>query len=87
MRVTKLNIRLNPNEGSVKAFVDIVLDDCLTIHNIKWIEGKQRFFSQFPDKKYNDKFVEHVHPVTRELREIIEISISEAYQQEKKKNV
>ncbi len=83
MKVTRTIIRLNPKDERVKAYADIVLDDCLSIHNIKWVEGKQRFFAQFPDKQYNRKFVEHVHPVTKELREVIEIAISEAYQKEK----
>lgn len=82
MRVTRVNLILNKNKESKElARGIIVLDDCLIIRNVKLVQGKQRLFVQFPDKKKRDRFIDVVHPATNNLRSEIEEIVINKYHQ------
>lgn len=89
MKVTNVKLIINKDrESKVKAFVNIILDECFIIHNLKLIEGKQRLFLQFPDRKLKDRFVNVVHPLTTEFGEKLErIIIDEFHKKEGRKIV
>lgn len=82
MKITDLKLEKNKEENSiVKAFAKIVLDHSLIIHNMKIIEGKNRLFIAFPDRKIRDNYVNTVHPINSEFREYIESEILKEYQE------
>lgn len=84
MKITNLKLKLNKKEDSIiKAFLTLVLDDNLAIHNLRIIEGKDRLFVSFPDQKIKEKFVDIVHPINSEFREYIESEILKEYQNQK----
>ena len=80
MKVTNVNLRKITDNGFLKAYVTIILDDCLAIHNIKLIAGKDKMFISFPSQKGTDgKYYDYVHPIVSDLRETIEKEIIDKY--------
>lgn len=79
------NVRVNIHEeGKVRGFADITLDDCLVIHGLVIISGSSGFFVAFPSRK-NKKTGEHVdvvHPINRDCRRLVEDSVLSAYERE-----
>ena len=53
MQITEVTIRPT-NDGLVRAYVDIVFDDCLMIEEIKIVKGPTGLFVSFPSKKQRD---------------------------------
>jgi stage V sporulation protein G len=50
MQITEIAIRPT-NEGLVRAYVDIVFDNCLMIEEIRIVKGPTGLFVSFPAKK------------------------------------
>jgi stage V sporulation protein G len=53
MQITEVNIR-PANEDLVKAYVDIVLNNCLKVEEIRIVKGPTGLFVSFPSKKQRD---------------------------------
>jgi stage V sporulation protein G len=53
MQITEIAIRPT-NEGLVRAYVDIVFDNCLMIEEIRIVKGSTGLFVSFPAKKQRD---------------------------------
>ena len=80
MKVTNVNLKKVEENGAVKAYATIILDDSLAIHNIRLIEGKERLFIAFPSyKDKNEAYHDYVHPIVSDLREVIEKAIIDKY--------
>lgn len=80
MKVTNVNLKKVDEQGAVKAYATIILDDSLAIHNIRLIEGKDKLFIAFPSHKdKNECYRDYVHPIISELRETIEKAILDKY--------
>ena len=80
MKVTNVNLKKVEENGVVKAYATIILDDSLAIHNIRLIEGKERLFIAFPSyKDKNEAYHDYVHPIVSELRKAIEKAILDKY--------
>lgn len=80
MKVTNVNLKKVEEQGAVKAYATIILDDSLAIHNIRLIEGKERLFIAFPSyKDKNEAYHDYVHPIVSELRKAIEKAILDKY--------
>lgn len=80
MKITDIKIRKLYTDMRLKAHISITLDDCLALHDIKVIEGPERIFVAMPSKKdSNGIFRDVVHPISADLRKIIETQILEAY--------
>lgn len=80
MKVTSVNVKKIDNQENLKAFVTIVLDDSLAIHNLKLIKGNNGLFIAFPNyKSTNDKYYDIVHPIVGKLRKEIEKEIINQY--------
>ena len=61
----------------------IELDGVLKINGIRIIEGNSRMFAAMPNRKISDdKYIDYVYPVNKELREEIERAILEEYNKE-----
>ena len=80
MKVTNVNLKKVEEQGAVKGYATIILDDSLAIHNIRLIESKDKMFIAFPSQKGKDgKYYDYVHPIVSDLREVIEKAIIDKY--------
>ena len=79
MKVTKVSVQKEEKENSrVKGYAIIELDGVLKINGIRIIEGNSRMFAAMPNRKVSDdKYIDYVYPVNKELREEIERAILE----------
>ncbi len=84
MQVTNVKVQKEEKENSrVKGYAVIELDGVLKINGIRIIEGNERMFAAMPNRKIaDDKYVDYVYPVNKELRETIEEAIIEEYKKE-----
>jgi stage V sporulation protein G len=80
MKVTSISVTL-ANEGRLRAYAEIVIDDGLAIHGLRIIEGDHGLFISMPSKtKPDGTFTDVVHPINRQAREMIEQSVLTEYQ-------
>jgi stage V sporulation protein G len=82
MRVTSVSVTLNKKASKIRGgYATVVLDDSLVINNIKLIERDSGgFFVLMPSTKRPDgTFVDIVHPINPETREMIEHSVIHEY--------
>ncbi len=80
MQITDIKIRKIVNEGKMRAVVSVTFDDELVIHDIKIIQGQDKFFLAMPSRKmYDGGFCDIAHPTSRVLREHLEREVTEAY--------
>ena len=84
MEVTKVTVQKEEKTGSrVKGYAVIELDGVLKINGIRLIEGNSRLFAAMPNRKVgDDKYIDYVYPINKELREKIEQAILEEYEKE-----
>ena len=84
MKVTKVSVQKEEKENSrVNGYAVIELDGVLKINGIRIIEGNSRMFAAMPNRKVSDdKYIDYVYPVNKELREEIERAILEEYNKE-----
>lgn len=84
MKVTSVTIQKEEKLGSrVKGYAIIELDEVLKINGIRIIEGNSRMFAAMPNRKVGeDKYIDYVYPINKELREEIERAILEEYNKE-----
>ena len=84
MEVTNVKVQKEEKENSrVKGYAVIELDGVLKINGIRIIEGNSRMFAAMPNRKIaDDKYVDYVYPINKELRETIEKAIIEEYNKE-----
>lgn len=68
--------------GHVKAMCNIVLNDCFQVRSIRIMDGVNGLFVAYPNDPFytGDDFRSICTPITREVRELIENAVLEAYQ-------
>jgi len=70
-------------DGSLKAFVDIVVNESLLIRGLRVIEGKNGLFVSLPkDKGKDNRWYDIVRPITKEVKNDISNAILTAYKGE-----
>jgi len=84
MEITEIHTILS-DEKVVKAYVDIIFDNCFIIKGIKIIQGKKLFVSMPSRRKKDGTFTDIAHPINNEFRLNMELQILKAYEQELKK--
>ena len=79
MEITQ--VRVFPVEdGKLKAFVSIVIDDCFVVSDIKIIDGTSGFFISMPSKtSRSGTFRDIAHPLNTETRRMLEERIIDEY--------
>ncbi len=84
MEVTNVIVQKEERVNSrVKGYAIIELDGVLKINGIRIIEGNERMFAAMPNRKVSDdKYIDYVYPINKELREKIENAIIEKYNKE-----
>ena len=81
MKISDIRIRLvNKEDDKLKAVASITVEDCIVIHDIKVINGKDGLFISMPNKKTPDgSYKDIVHPNKSEVRQEIKDAILAAY--------
>ena len=71
MKITNIAIRKTENkEDKCRAYVTVILDDVLAIHNIRLLEGNKGLFVAMPSRKSGDnQYFDLVHPIVNTFRE------------------
>ncbi len=81
MKLTEIKIRKIFDEGNLKAFVSVTLDDCIALHELKVIHGNGRLFVAMPSREdENGVFRDIVHPICSEARQQLEDAVLLAYE-------
>lgn len=83
MEITSVSIKKVEKEGSrMKAISSVLLDDCFAIHDIRVIEGDNGLFIAMPSRKtVTGGYRDIAHPINKEVRQMFEDKILEAYNQ------
>ncbi|MGI6118031.1 MAG: septation regulator SpoVG [Bilifractor sp.] len=83
MQITDVRIRrVTKDEGKMKAFVSITIDDQFVVHDIKVIEGEKGLFIAMPSRKTADgEYRDIAHPINSETRAEIQEIILNKYQE------
>jgi stage V sporulation protein G len=88
MRVTDVRIRKMHNEGKMKAIVSITLEEQFVIHDVRVIEGNNGLFVAMPSKRTPEgEFKDIAHPITSQMRELIQSAVLLAYSSELEKEL
>lgn len=71
-----------PEGNSIRAFVDLGVNDALLIKGVRVIEGKNGLFVAMPSEldRKNDRWFEKVHCMNKEIRNKITQKVLDAYQ-------
>lgn len=81
--ITDIRIKKISSEGKMKAIVSVTFDDAFVVHDIKIIEGQDKLFTAMPSRKTpENEYKDIAHPINSEMRELLERSIIEKYEQE-----
>jgi stage V sporulation protein G len=83
MQITDVRIRrVTKDEGKMKAFVSITIDEEFVVHDIKVIEGEKGLFIAMPSRKTADgEYRDIAHPINSETRARIQEIILEKYEE------
>ncbi len=82
MNVTDVKIRKLSVDDKMKAIVSVTIDNELAIHDLKIIKGQDRFFIAMPSRKTPDgRYVDIVHPISKDLRDKLEEAVLKAYEE------
>ena len=80
MKITEVTIRPT-NDGVVRAYVDIVFDNCLMVRDIRVIQGSTGPFVSFPAKKQRGgTYRDLAFPANAEARMMIQRVILAKYE-------
>ncbi len=80
MEITDIRVRKVAGEGKLKAYVTVTFDDCLVVHNVKIIEGKNGVFIAMPSRKTRaGEYKDVAHPINPEFRTELQTKILEKY--------
>lgn len=78
IKVSRIFILQN-STSKVKAFADIVFDDCFVVKGFNVIEGVKGLFISMPQKKVKEEWQDQAHPITKEAREKLFHAVLESY--------
>jgi len=82
MKITEIKISLR-DEGKLKGFANITLDDIFVVRGLKIIQGLKGYFIAMPNRRRKDgTFKDIAHPIKSDFREKMEKVILEKYFEE-----
>ncbi len=86
MKITSVNVKkIEKEDSKMKGVATIVLDDCVAIHDIKIISGKnedgsEKLFIAMPSRKLpNGSYRDISHPINQDARSEFEKVILSEY--------
>ena len=81
MEITDVKITL-VDEGKLRAFATIVLDDSIAVHGLKVIQGQSGLFVAMPARPLaNGSYQDVAHPVNNSTRKWMETVIIDKYKE------
>ena len=84
MEITEIKVFLK-DDRKLKAYVNVVFDNCFIIRGLKVIDGSRGHFVSMPSRKKADgSFADVAHPINNEIRIMIEEKVLDAYERELK---
>lgn len=84
MEITEIRVSLR-DEDRLKGFANVTFDDAFLIRGMKIIQGNTGYFVSMPSRKRPDGTYQDIaHPVNKDMRELIERRVLEAYELELK---
>ena len=80
MEITEIKV-YPANEGKLKAYATMVIENCFIIRDLKVIQSEKGMFVSMPSRRKKDgSFKDIAHPLNQETRQLIEKSIIEEYE-------
>ena len=80
MDITDVRVYLKNGQQNLRAFATLTLDHSFAVRDLKVYEGKNGLFVAMPARKLpNGKYLDVAHPVTKEMRRLIQSEVLEAY--------
>jgi len=84
MNITDIKIRKINAEGKMKAVVSVTFDDLFVVHDIKVIEGTDKYFIAMPSRKTPDgEYRDIAHPINADMRAKLQDEILKKYEEVK----
>lgn len=82
MEITEIRVTLR-DEERLKGFANVTFDNAFVVRGMKIIEGNNGYFVAMPSRKRpNGTHQDIAHPVSVEMRQLIETKVLEAYEEE-----
>ena len=87
MKITDVKINLMSNQEPLKAFVSITFENCFVVHDLRIIKTQGKVFVAMPSKKIRDGnrqadvYKDIAHPINSDMRDLIEKTVLEKYQE------
>ena len=84
MKVTDIRVqRIKAPRGPLKAFVTVILDGELALHDFRVLQNERGAFVGMPVRRTSQgQYVEVVQPVTGEMLRLLQTSILRAWEDE-----
>ena len=80
MEITRVKIGLC-NDERIKAYATITIDDCFVIQGLRLTHSKKGYFLFMPGRKMPDgTYVDIVHPLDNETRQMIQEKVVAEYE-------
>jgi stage V sporulation protein G len=82
MEITRVKIGLCDGDDRVKAYASITIDDCFVIHGLRLTYSQKKgYFLFMPGRKTADgTYVDIVHPLNNETRQMIQDRVVAEYE-------
>jgi stage V sporulation protein G len=82
VKITEVRITLR-DDGKLKAFASITLDDCFVVRGLKVIEGNGGMFVAMPSRRRPDGTYQDIaHPINNDMRAALESQVLGEYDRE-----
>ena len=83
LEITDIKIRKFYSEGRLRALISVTFNDALAVHDMKVIEGPERYFVAMPSRREpTGAYRDVVHPINEATRKSIEEAVLAAYEKE-----
>ena len=78
MEITDVKI-YRVDGDKLKAYASVIFNNCFIIKDLKIISGKNGLYVAMPNKKTKEGFKDIVHPINKEMRDLLEETIIQKY--------
>lgn len=82
LEITDVRVRKITDDGKMKGIVSVTFNNLFVVHDIKIIEGQNGLFIAMPSRKITEgEFRDIAHPINSHMRQILQDSILNAYEE------
>jgi stage V sporulation protein G len=80
MTITEVRVTLR-DDGKLKAFASITIENCFVVRDLKVIEGASSLFVAMPSRRRPDgSYRDIAHPINQETRTLVETAVLAEYE-------